>query len=303
MPKSICRTLSLLIITLSIPPSAMTDNAPVPVKTVAVAPGIHMLVGRGGNVAISSGDDGVLVVDDQYASQYDAIVAAIRNVTDTPPRFVINTHWHDDHSGGNASMSDAGAIIFAHDNVRQRMSTDQIIEFFNSERPASPANALPVVTFTSDITFHFNDDTVHVFHVGNAHTDGDAAVHFRRANVIHTGDVFFNEMYPFIDTGTGGSISGMIAAVAKILELVDDNTRIIPGHGPLADKRALVQYHAMLQAVQRSVAQLIVSGASAEQVVQAHPTASFDATWGGGFLDPDRFVRIVYDNIKRETLR
>lgn len=303
MLKSSCRTLSLLWVTIVTMQSAVADSAPVPIKTIAVAPGIHMLVGRGGNVAISSGADGVLVVDDQYASQYDAIVAAIREVADTPPRFVINTHWHDDHSGGNASMSDAGAIIFAHDNVRRRMSSDQIIEFFNSARPASPANALPVVTFTSDITFHFNDDTVHVFHVRKAHTDGDAAVHFRRANVIHTGDVFFNGMYPFIDTGSGGSVSGIIAAVEKILELADDNTRIVPGHGPLADKRALMQYHAMLQAVHRSVAQLIVSGASAEQVVLAHPTAAFDATWGGGFLGPDRFVRMLYDNIKRETLR
>lgn len=303
MPKSIRRTLSLLAIAFVTPLCVAADNDAVPIKAVAVAPGIHLFIGRGGNVAISSGADGVLLIDDQYASQYDAIVTAIRDVTDAPARFLINTHWHDDHSGGNAAMSDAGAIIFAHDNVRRRLSTDQVLEFFNKERPASPANALPVVTFTSDITFHFNNDTVHVFHVGNAHTDGDAAVHFRRANVIHTGDVFFNGMYPFIDTGSGGSMIGVIAAAEKILAIADADTKIIPGHGPLSDKRGLSQYHAMLLAVQRSIAQLIVSGATEEQAVLAQPTASFDATWGGGFLNPDRFVRMVYDNIKRDTLR
>ncbi|MGR9092650.1 MAG: MBL fold metallo-hydrolase [Gammaproteobacteria bacterium] len=303
MPKSRSQALTLLAITLLAPLGVLADNDAVPIKTVAVASGIHMLIGRGGNVAVSSGADGVLVVDAQYATQYDAIVTAIRDISDVPTRFLINTHWHDEHSGSNASMSDAGAIIVAHDNVRTRLSTDQVIEFFRSERPASPARALPVITFTSDITFHFNDDTVRVFHVRNAHTDGDAAVVFRRANVIHTGDVFFSEMYPFIDTGSGGSLTGVIAAVEKFLVLADDDTKIIPGHGPLSDKRGLTQYHAMLQAVQRTIAQLIVSGATEEQVILAHPTASFDAAWGGGFLGPDRFVRMVYDNIKRETLR
>ena len=303
MQKYVYRAMSLLAIALFAPAGVVADEQAVPIKTVTVAPSIHMLIGRGGNVAVSSGADGVLVVDDQYGSQYEAIVTALREISDAPARFLVNTHWHDDHSGSNGSMSEAGAIIVAHDNVRRRLSTDQVVEFFKSERPASPANALPVVTFSSDITFHFNGDTINVFHLSNAHTDGDAAVHFRGANVIHTGDVFFNEMYPFIDTGSGGSITGVIAAVEKILEIADDNTQIIPGHGSLSDKRGLTEYHAMLQAIQRSIAHLIVSGATEEQAVLAHPTASFDAAWGGGFLGPDRFVRMVYDNIKRDTLR
>jgi glyoxylase-like metal-dependent hydrolase (beta-lactamase superfamily II) len=303
MPTDIFRAWTRLAIVLCTLPAAWAAGDAVPVTAIAVADGVHMLSGRGGNVAVSSGTDGVLIVDDQYASQYDAVVAAIGAITPAPARFVINTHWHDDHSGSNAAMSDAGAIIVAHDNVRQRLSSDQVIEFFRSERPAAPPNALPVITFARDMTFHFNGDTVHVFHVANAHTDGDAAVHFRTANVIHTGDVFFNELYPFIDTGSGGSISGMIAAAEQILALADEQTQIIPGHGPLGDKRALEQYVAMLRTVQRSIAHLIVSGATEEQVLLAHPTASFDATWGKGFLGPDRFVRMVYDNIKRETLR
>lgn len=302
MPTDICRSLIRLAIALCLVPGAAASEA-VPVTTIAVTDGIHMLSGRGGNVAISSGADGVLIVDDQYATQYEPIVTAISAITDAPARFVLNTHWHDDHSGGNAAMSDAGAIIVAHDNVRERLSTDQMIEFFKAERPAPPPHALPIVTFAHDITFHFNGDVIHVFHVDNAHTDGDAVVHFRAANVIHTGDVFFNEMYPFIDTGSGGSISGVIAAVEKILALANDGTKIIPGHGSLSDKHGLEQYLAMLRAVQRTIAHLIVSGASEEQAVLAHPTASFDASWGGGFLGPDRFVRMVYDNIKRDTLR
>lgn len=302
MPSDLCRSLIWLAIAVCAASGTRASDA-VPVATIAVADGVHMLSGRGGNVAISSGADGVLIVDDQYATQYEAIMTAIRAITGAPARFLLNTHWHDDHSGSNAAMSDAGAIIVAHDNVRQRLSTDQVIEFFKAGRPAPPPKALPVVTFAHDITFHFNGETIHVFHVDNAHTDGDAVVHFRAANVIHTGDVFFNAMYPFIDTGTGGSIGGVIAAVEKILTLANDATKIIPGHGPLSDKHGLEQYLAMLRTVQRSIAHLIVSGASEEQVVHAHPTASFDATWGGGFLGPDRFVRMVYDNIKHNTLR
>lgn len=302
MPSVLYRSLIGLTIALSTAALASAEDA-VAVEAVAVAGSVHMLSGRGGNVAVSSGVDGVLVVDDQYETQYAAIVTAIKAITVAPVRFLLNTHWHNDHSGSNAAMSDAGAIIVAHDNVRQRLSTDQVIEFFQAERPAPPPAALPIVTFARDITFHFNDDVIHVFHVDNAHTDGDAVVHFRAANVIHTGDVFFNGMYPFIDTGSGGSITGVIAAVEKVLALANDATKIIPGHGPLADKHELEQYLAMLRAVQRAVAHLIVSGASEQQTVLAQPTASFDATWGGGFLGPERFVRMVYDNIKRDTLR
>lgn len=302
MPSDICRSLLGLALALCVAPGAVASDG-APVTTTSVANGIHMLSGRGGNVAVSSGADGVLIVDDQYATQYEAIVDAISAITDAPVRFLLNTHWHDDHSGGNAAMGDAGATIVAHDNVRQRLSTDQVIEFFNAERPAPPPRALPIVTFANDITFHFNGESIHVFHVHNAHTDGDAVVHFRNANVIHTGDVFFNGLYPFIDTGSGGSISGVIAATERILALANEGTKIIPGHGPLTDKQGIEKYLAMLRAVQRAVAHLIVSGASEEQAVLAHPTAGFDAKWGSGFLGPDRFVRMVYDNIKRDTLR
>jgi len=249
------RLLLILITILPYGPIAVAEDA-VPIETVTVAPGIYMLLGNGGNVAVSAGDDGTFVIDDQYAAQYDVIRHAVAALSADPVKFLINTHWHSDHTGSNERMSNAGAIIVAHENVRQRLSTDQVIEFFNAERPASPAAALPVVTFSKDITFHFNGDKVHIFHVLNAHTDGDAVVHFKKANVIHTGDVFFHGRYPFIDTGTDGSISGTITAVERILEITDAETRIIPGHGALTDKQGLEEYRDMLQATHKSIAQL-----------------------------------------------
>jgi len=274
----------------------------VPIETIAVADGIHMLVGRGGNVAVATGPDGTFVIDDQYAEQFAGIERAIAALSAQPVKFLVNTHWHGDHTGGNAQMGKLGAVIVAHENVRSRLSSDQAIEFFHSETPASPAIALPIVTFTSDITFHLNGGVIEVFHVDRAHTDGDAVVHFRDANVIHTGDVFFNGMYPFIDSGTGGSITGVIAAVEKILALANDETRLIPGHGPLGRTRDLKKYLEMLRATRQAVASLIVGGSTEEQAVLAHPTASFDPVWGGGFIKPDVYVRMIYNDLKRETL-
>jgi cyclase len=282
--------------------SVVAAEDAVPIETIPVADGIYMLTGHGGNIAVSTGKNGTVVIDDQYAVQAEVIRQAITDLSADPVKFLINTHWHSDHTGGNERMGSAGAIIVAHENVRRRLSTDQMIEFFHAARPASPDIALPVVSFSRDVTFHFNGDEIHVFHVSNAHTDGDAVVHFRHANVIHTGDVFFNALYPFIDTGSGGSIGGMIAAVERILEIANGETRIIPGHGALSDKRGLVDYREMLRLTRRAIAQLIIGGNSVEQTVLARPTAAFDAIWGNGFLKPDVFVRMVYDSIQRSTL-
>lgn len=198
----------------------------VAIETTEIAKGLHMLVGSGGNVAVLSGADGVLVIDDQYGYQYEEIANAISEISSNSAKFLVNTHWHSDHAGSNEQMANSGTVIVAHENTRARLSTDQVIEFFNADRPAAPPEALPVITFTDDITFHFDDEVIHVIHVINAHTDGDAIVQFKHANVIHTGDTFFHGRYPFIDAGSGGSVTGMIAAANQILALCDDDTKL-----------------------------------------------------------------------------
>ncbi|MBT8487910.1 MAG: MBL fold metallo-hydrolase, partial [Gemmatimonadetes bacterium] len=180
----------------------------VQIRTQQVADGVYMLMGQGGNIGVSVGDDGVFIIDDQFAPLTDKILAAIAAITDEPVRFVFNTHWHGDHTGGNENMGEAGALIVAHDNVRERMSTEQVLERIGrpvSTTPASPAGALPVITFSEDVSFHINGGQLHAFHVSNAHTDGDAIVHFVSANVVHMGDTFFRDRFPFIDTASGGS--------------------------------------------------------------------------------------------------
>ncbi|KPK82348.1 MAG: MBL fold metallo-hydrolase [Gemmatimonas sp. SM23_52] len=275
---------------------AMED---VQIETVEVAPGVYMLVGRGGNIGVSVGVDGVFLVDDQYAPLTEKIVAAIRAISDGPIRFVLNTHWHGDHVDGNENLAAAGVLILAHDNVRTRMSEEQYMEAFDRRVPPAPEGALPVVTFSEALTFHLNGDEIHISHLENAHTDGDVIVRFRAANVVHMGDIYFAGGYPFIDVSAGGCIDGMIAAVETVLELVDDDTRIIPGHGPLSNKAELQEYHDMLVGVRDAVAEQIATGKDRDAVIAAKPTAPFDQKWGGAFLDADRFTAIVYSDLAR----
>ena len=276
------------------PAQTFTD---VRIQTIPVASGIHMLIGRGGNLAVSSGADGLFLVDDQFAPLTEKIVAALAAISPQPVRFVLNTHWHGDHTGGNENLGRAGALIVAHDNVRVRMSADQFQAAFQRTVPASPRAALPVVTFGADVTFHLNGHDVHVFHVANAHTDGDAIVHFRGRDVVHMGDTFFNGSYPFIDLGSGGSLSGVIAAADQVLARTGAKVRIIPGHGPLGDRAALEAYRAMLATVRGRVQAALARGESVDQVLAAKPSAEFDARWGAGFIDPERFARTVYESL------
>ncbi len=273
------------------------DN--VQIKTAKVAENVYMLVGSGGNIGLSIGEDGAFVIDDQYKELSQKILSAIKEITDEPVRFLVNTHWHGDHVGGNENMGKTGAIIVAHENVRKRMSTEQFMAAFNRRVPASPEAALPVVTFTDGMNFHWNGDDVHVFHVDPAHTDGDSIIHFRHANVLHMGDTFFKGMYPFIDVSSGGSIDGVIAAADTALKLCNDKTRIIPGHGELADADDLRAYREVLQAVRDRVRSLVDAGKTRQEVIAAKPSAQFDAEWGGGFMQPDVWVGIVYDGMTK----
>jgi len=259
-----------------------------------------MLTGEGGNVAVSYGDDGVLVVDDQYARMSTKLLAAIDALSKSPLRYVLNTHWHGDHSGGNANMAARGATIVAHHNVRERMSRPYTSPFFGGTRPASPAEALPVLTFGSDLRMHFNGTTIRAEHVDPAHTDGDAIIWFEEQDVVHLGDLYFNGFYPFIDAASGGDAAGMLAAIDEVLSRIDGETKIIPGHGPLSNRRELERYRNMLATLSERVARSKRAGKSVEEVVASKPTADHDAKWGGGFLNPDAFVQVLYSAIRTD---
>jgi glyoxylase-like metal-dependent hydrolase (beta-lactamase superfamily II) len=223
------------------------------IETVPVAPGVAMLVGRGGNIGVSTGADGVFLIDDQFAPLTPKILAAVAKLSEAPVRFLLNTHWHGDHTGGNENVAGQGAVLVAHDHVRERMSREQVMKALDRTVPASPPAALPVVTFGADLTLHWNGDAIHAIHVPNAHTDGDAIVHFTRANVLHMGDTYFAGRFPFIDVDSGGSIDGVIAAVDRGLALADAATKIIPGHGALSNRAELAAYRAMLATVRERV--------------------------------------------------
>jgi glyoxylase-like metal-dependent hydrolase (beta-lactamase superfamily II) len=271
--------------------------AAVQIETVQAADGVYMLVGAGGNVGLSIGEDGAFVIDDQFAPLSDKIMAAIAALTDENVTFLVNTHYHDDHTGSNDAFGAAGAIIVAHENVRARMSTDQFRAIFNQSFPARSAGALPIVTFSDEMTLHWNGDTIRVIHVAPAHTDGDSILHFQNANVIHTGDTFFNGFYPFIDVGSGGDIDGIIAAGYRVLALADEDTVIIPGHGPLSDAAGLAAWLDMLKVTRGSMQSLIDEGLSEDEAIAARPTAETDEQYGGGFMNPEVYNRLLYQSL------
>ncbi|HUU83459.1 MAG TPA: MBL fold metallo-hydrolase [Phycisphaerae bacterium] len=269
------------------------------VRTIPVRENVYMLAGAGGNLGVCVGEDGVLLIDSEYAELNEKVVGAVKAISDRPIRFVINTHWHFDHVGGNELLAAGGAVVVAHENVRKRMSSGQYLLGIDRQVPASPAAALPTVTFGDRLTFHWNGDEVAVVHVETAHTDGDSIVFFRKANVIHLGDVCFAGMYPFIDVNAGGSIDGMVAAVDAALALSNDETKFIPGHGPLSDVAGLRSYRQMLATVRDRVRALVDQGKTREEVVAAKPTADLDAAWARAF-QPDTWVGLIYDGMTRE---
>ena len=288
---------AILLFTVSIAFGQDPDFDKVQIKAVKAAGNIHMLMGSGGNIGVCVGNDGVFLVDDQFAPLTEKIKAAIGKISDKDIRFVINTHWHFDHVGGNENMGEMGTVIIAHENVRNRMSKDQFIEFFQKKVPASPKLALPIITFTEDITIYQNKEEIHVFHVNNAHTDGDAVVYFKNSNVIHTGDIYFAGIYPFIDTSSHGSVNGVIKAAKDILLIINDDTKVIPGHGPLSNKAGLIAYVDMLTVMRDKISKLISEGRSQKEILTSKPTQKFDEKWGHGFLSPDQFVQILYDDL------
>ena len=276
------------------------DFSKVPVKTQKLAEGLYMLEGAGGNIGLSVGKDGGFMIDDQFAPMTAKIRGAARKVGAKSIKFVLNTHWHGDHTGGNENMGKAGAVIVAHENVRKRMSTDQFIALKDMKVPPSPAIALPVVTFVSDVTFHLNGDEVRVFHPEPAHTDGDAVVHFVKANVIHMGDTYMTMSYPFVDGSSGGTFAGFIAAADRVLAMANDTTKIIPGHGELSDKAGLKAWRDMLVTLRDRVARAVKEGKTLEQTQALKLTAEWDATFGVKFITSQQIVQAIYDELKKK---
>ncbi|HWN07263.1 MAG TPA: MBL fold metallo-hydrolase [Steroidobacteraceae bacterium] len=274
--------------------SAAAENPEPTVRTETVGSGVYVLYGSGGNIGASVGPDGVFLIDDQYAVMTPKVTEALSKIAPQPPRFVLNTHWHDDHTGGNENLAEKGSVIVAHDNVRVRMSAEQFNKFFDRTTPASPAGALPMVTFNDSASFHLNGEELRGYHVPQAHTDGDVFIHFRKANVIHTGDIMFAGMYPFVDLDSGGSVAGVIAAVDRMLELADGKTRIIPGHGEVTDRAGLEAYRDMLASTSRRMRELVKSGKTIEQVLAEKPFAALDGTLAWSFITAERYVRILY---------
>ena len=271
------------------------QTAMAPIERVQLANNLVMLSGPGGNVVILYGADGKVVVDTFVQGVFGKLREHTARSSRGPITTVIDTHWHFDHTDNNADFRAAGAQVVAHENTTKRMS--QTNNLLGMTFPPSPANALPTQTFKDTHTVTANGETVELAYIPPAHTDTDISVHFRKANVLHLGDVFFNGIYPFIDASTGGRINGMIDAADRVLKMVNAQTRIVPGHGPLADRTALMKSRDMLATVRDRVQKLKTAGRSLEQVVAAKPTADLDAVWGKGFMMPNDFVGIVYNTL------
>jgi cyclase len=276
----------------------------VQIKTIKVTEKIFMLQGDGGNIGVLVGKDGIVMIDDQFAPLSGKIKTALKAISDKPVRFVINTHFHGDHTGGNENFGGEGAIIVAQDNSRLRMTSDQFMTTLDSQRKAAPYDALPKVTFTESVTLHLNDETVQVFHVKNAHTDGDAIIYFKESNVFHTGDVFVRYGLPYIDQPHGGTIDGMIKGMDQLLTIVNDSSIIIPGHGVfsstfalldnrLANKKDLLDYKSMLVTVRDRILKAMKAGKTLSQVIDMDPIKEFKS------FDRKGFIESVYESLKK----
>jgi len=268
------------------------------IKTTKITDQVYMLEGSGGNIALFDGPDGLLMVDDQFAPLSEKIKAAAKEISDQPITYLVNTHWHGDHTGGNENFGNEGALIIAHENVRLRKSTDQFNKAFNRTTPASPEIAWPKITFSEDMKLHFNGDDLLLLHVHNAHTDGDSFVYWPKNNVLHMGDCFFNERFPYIDLGSGGSVDGLIKAVEGALMIVDHKTVIIPGHGALANRMSLIKYYTMLKTMKSRVTEAIADGKTIDEIKVAGLDKGYE-TYGSGFINSERILDIMWTDFTR----
>ena len=284
-----------LAFALAIPAMTLAQEQKLDVTTLTE--NLHMLSGKGGNIGLFTGPDGTFLIDDQMAPVGPLLKETIKNLGGEQPRFLLNTHYHFDHTGGNEAIGNSDTAIVSHDNVRKKLLNGSTISAFDATTPPAPASALPVVTFSKSMHFHLNGQTLRTVHFPHAHTDGDSVVYFEELNVVHTGDIFFNGFYPFIDTENGGSMVGVIAAVEKLIATTDDNTKIIPGHGPLANRADLIAYLDMLTFANASMRDLKKAGKSVEEAIAADPLIDYDAKWGGELFTTAKWIGLLYASI------
>jgi cyclase len=276
---------------------AAPDFSKVEIKTTDLGDGVYMLEGQGGNITVATAKDGIIMVDGEFAPLHDKIKAAIAAVSNQPIKYLINTHFHGDHTGGNAPFAKDGVEIVAHANVKKRLAAGTTNGLTGVKTPPAAADALPAKTYTEAFKIMLRGRVADLKHIPNAHTDGDTYVWFKTANVLSTGDTFTNGRYPNIDFANGGNIRGMIAATDVYLKLVNDKTRIVPGHGPIADKAALVAYRTMLITARDRMEKLVKDGKSEDDVVAAKPFADLDAKWAPSELASKNFIRVVYHSL------
>jgi glyoxylase-like metal-dependent hydrolase (beta-lactamase superfamily II) len=267
------------------------------VRIQALRGNVSALIGSGGNIAVLPGDDGKLIIDSGYLGTRNKIAAALSSLSPDPIKHLVNTHWHFDHTDGNEWMHSAGATISAHENTRKHLSTSTRVEDWNFTFPPSPAGAIPTDVFNTDKTLHLNGATIALKYYGPSHTDGDVSAYFIEADVLHTGDTWWNGHYPFIDYSTGGSIDGMIKAAEANLAMVKDKSVVVPGHGPVGGKTEMIEYRDVLAAIRDRVAALKGEGKSFDEIVAAKPTAAYDAKWGRGFVNGEFFTKLVYKGV------
>lgn len=279
--------------------NAQTDWSKVEIKATKVSGNLHMLEGAGGNIGVSVGPDGILIVDDQYAPLADKIKAALKQLGDGKLKFVLNTHWHGDHTGGNAAFGPEAPVI-AHNNVRKRMGSEQKSEFWKQTTPASPKEALPVITFDQSLTVHFNGEEIRVIHFPKGHTDGDAVIFFTNSNVVHMGDLFFAGRFPFVDLESGGSVEGYINNVGEVIKKLPAGVKIIPGHGPLSTPDDLKMFHRMLLETTDIVRKKMAGGKTLAEI-KAEGLPDEWKSWGAGFIKTDVWVETIHRSLSSKS--
>ena len=274
------------------------DENNITIKTTKLTDSIYMLEGSGGNILVSIGQDGVFMVDDQFAPLTVKIKDAISKITDKPIKFVINTHSHPDHTGGNENLGETGAIIVSHDNVKKRLTTEQFSDFFKRSVPPLSEKCLPIITFSDNMSIYQNDDEINIIHMDNGHTDGDSIVYFTKNNVIHVGDDFSDKAYPFIDISSGGTIDGLISSLKTISLIIKDNTKVISGHAGISNKTKVNEYANMLIDVRNQISQMITEGKSLEDIISLQPTSKYDKIYYDYTnIKPKDFVTLVYQSL------